>query len=103
MNIYMTNDYAADQLFWPNVVRATGQALMFAPLSAVATAGIEAENAGSASALFNMIRNLGEAFCKYSIALRIAPRAANQPIGCSCTNPSVGGDMILFRSRRPSD
>ena len=49
MNIYMTNDYAADQLLWPNVVRAVGQALVFAPLSAVATAGIEAENAGSAS------------------------------------------------------
>jgi MFS transporter, DHA2 family, multidrug resistance protein len=61
MNIFMTNDYATDQLFWPNVVRAVGQALVFAPLSAVATAGIEAENAGSASALFNMMRNLGGA------------------------------------------
>jgi len=61
MNIYMTGDYAADQLFWPNVVRAVGQALMFAPLSAVATAGIEPENAGSASALFNMMRQLGGA------------------------------------------
>src|SRR6516162_9946188 len=59
MNIYMTNDYAADQLLWPNVIRAVGQALVFAPLSAVATAGIEAENAGSASGLFNMMRNLG--------------------------------------------
>jgi MFS transporter, DHA2 family, multidrug resistance protein len=61
MNIGMSNDYATDQLFWPNVVRAVGQALCFAPLSAVATAGIEAENAGSASALFNMTRNLGGA------------------------------------------
>jgi len=61
MNITMTNDYATDQLFWPNVVRAIGQALVFAPLSAVATAGIEAENAGSASGLFNMMRNLGGA------------------------------------------
>jgi MFS transporter, DHA2 family, multidrug resistance protein len=61
MNIYMTPDYAADQLFWPNVVRAIGQALVFAPLSAVATSGIEAENAGSASGLFNMMRNLGGA------------------------------------------
>jgi DHA2 family multidrug resistance protein len=61
MNIFMTNDYATDQLFWPNVVRAAGQALVMAPLSAVATAGIEAENAGSASGLFNMMRNLGGA------------------------------------------
>jgi DHA2 family multidrug resistance protein len=57
----MTTDYGSDQLFWPNVVRAIGQALAFAPLSMVATAGIEAENAGSASALFNMMRNLGGA------------------------------------------
>jgi DHA2 family multidrug resistance protein len=48
-------------LFWPNVVRAVGQALAFAPLSAVATSGIEPENAGSASGLFNMMRNLGGA------------------------------------------
>jgi DHA2 family multidrug resistance protein len=61
MNIYMTADYASDQLFWPNVVRAVGQALVFAPLSSVATAGIEPENAGSASGLFNMMRNLGGA------------------------------------------
>jgi DHA2 family multidrug resistance protein len=61
MNIYMTADYANDQLFWPNVVRAIGQALVMTPLSAVATAGIEAENAGSASSLFNMMRNLGGA------------------------------------------
>jgi DHA2 family multidrug resistance protein len=61
VNIYMTNDYATDQLFWPNIVRALGQALVMAPLSAVATAGIEPENAGSASGLFNMLRNLGGA------------------------------------------
>jgi MFS transporter, DHA2 family, multidrug resistance protein len=61
MNVHMTGDYAADQLLWPNIVRAVGQALVFAPLSAIATAGIEAESAGSASGLFNMMRNLGGA------------------------------------------
>jgi len=61
MNVYMTADYGSDQLFWPNVVRAIGQALVFTPLSAVATAGIEEQNAGSASSLFNMMRNLGGA------------------------------------------
>ncbi|TAX71130.1 DHA2 family efflux MFS transporter permease subunit [Rhizobium leguminosarum] len=61
MNVHMTGDYATDQLFWPNIVRAIGQALVFTPLSAIATAGIEQENAGSASALFNMMRNLGGA------------------------------------------
>src|SRR5271168_1034907 len=61
MNITMTTDYGSDQLCWRNVVRAIGQALAFAPLTAIATAGIEPENAGSASALFNMMRNLGGA------------------------------------------
>jgi MFS transporter, DHA2 family, multidrug resistance protein len=61
MNIYMTNDYATDQLLWPDIVRAVGQALVMTPLSAVATGGIEAGNASSASALFNMMRNLGGA------------------------------------------
>jgi DHA2 family multidrug resistance protein len=61
MNVEMTGDYAADQLLWPNIVRAVGQALVFAPLSAIATAGIEKANADSASALFNMTRNLGGA------------------------------------------
>jgi MFS transporter, DHA2 family, multidrug resistance protein len=61
MNITMTSVYAANQLLWPDIVRAIGQALVFAPLSAIATAGIEPENAGSASSLFNMTRNLGGA------------------------------------------
>jgi DHA2 family multidrug resistance protein len=61
MNIHMSADTAADQLFWPNVIRAIGQALVLTPLSAVATADVERKNAGSASALFNMMRNLGGA------------------------------------------
>jgi DHA2 family multidrug resistance protein len=62
MNGWLTADVGADQLLVPNLVRALGQALMFSPLSALATAGIEAAQAGSASALFNMMRNLGGAF-----------------------------------------
>jgi DHA2 family multidrug resistance protein len=61
LNVHFTADTAGPQLLWPNITRALGQALVFAPLSAVATAGIERENAGSASALFNMMRNLGGA------------------------------------------
>jgi MFS transporter, DHA2 family, multidrug resistance protein len=44
-----------------DLVRAIGQAMVLAPLSAIATTRIEAENAGSASGLFNMTRNLGGA------------------------------------------
>ncbi|HET7594432.1 MAG TPA: MDR family MFS transporter [Stellaceae bacterium] len=61
MNIELSVEVAGDQLFWANIVRAIGQAVILAPLSAVATAGIEPGNAGSASGLFNMTRNLGGA------------------------------------------
>ena len=61
MNIHMSIDTAGDELLLPNLVRAVGQALAFAPLTAVATSGIEVVNAGSASSLFNMMRNLGGA------------------------------------------
>ena len=59
LNIDMDQDYSGPQLLVPNLVRAAGQALVLTPLSVLATAGIERENAGSASALFNMMRNLG--------------------------------------------
>ncbi|MEA1647736.1 MDR family MFS transporter [Nitrospirillum sp. BR 11164] len=61
MNIHLWLGSASDQLFWPNIVRAFGQALVMTPLSVLATGGIEKENAGSASGLFNMMRNLGGA------------------------------------------
>jgi DHA2 family multidrug resistance protein len=61
MNVELSADYAGPQFLWPNIVRAIGQALVMTPLSAVAAAGIEPENAGSASGLFNMTRNLGGA------------------------------------------
>ncbi|MEJ0020692.1 MAG: DHA2 family efflux MFS transporter permease subunit [Acetobacteraceae bacterium] len=59
LNIGINRDYAGDQLLVPNLIRAVGQALVMTPLSVLATSGMEQENAGSASALFNMMRNLG--------------------------------------------
>lgn len=59
MNSFMSHDYAAPQLILSMIVRAIGQPFIMVPVSALATAGIEAEQAGSASALFNMMRNLG--------------------------------------------
>lgn len=61
MTTHLDANFAGPQFMVPNIVRAIGQALVMTPLSVVATAGIEAENAGSASALFNMVRNLGGA------------------------------------------
>jgi MFS transporter, DHA2 family, multidrug resistance protein len=61
MNLWLDRDYAAPQLFWPNVVRAFGQAIVMAPISAIAMVGIAPAEAGAASGLFNMMRNLGGA------------------------------------------
>jgi DHA2 family multidrug resistance protein len=62
MNSDLTNLTGIDQLRWSQLVRALGQPLIMIPLSGVATAGIPKEQAGSASGLFNMMRNLGGSF-----------------------------------------
>ena len=61
MNVELDLNYAAPQLFWPNVVRAIGQAIIMTPISAIAMVGIMPAEAGAASGLFNMMRNLGGA------------------------------------------
>ena len=61
MNITLSPDTAGDQLMIPNIVRAIGQALILTPLSSIATAGISPSEAGAASGLSNMLRNLGGA------------------------------------------
>jgi DHA2 family multidrug resistance protein len=59
MNSAMSHDTAMEQLKWSQLVRALGQPLVMVPLAQMATVGIAPAQAGSASALFNMIRNLG--------------------------------------------
>jgi DHA2 family multidrug resistance protein len=59
MNSSLTYQTGLEQLRWSQVVRALGQPLIITPLSSVATAGIAAKQVGSASALFNVSRNLG--------------------------------------------
>ncbi|HUA77882.1 MAG TPA: DHA2 family efflux MFS transporter permease subunit [Acetobacteraceae bacterium] len=61
MNLRLDADYAAPQLFLPDVTRAFGQALVMTPLSAIAMVGVLPAEAGGASGLFNMLRNLGGA------------------------------------------
>jgi MFS transporter, DHA2 family, multidrug resistance protein len=62
MNADLTNLTGIDQLRWSQLVRAIGQPLIIVPLSTVATAGLSKAQAGSASGLFNMMRNLGGSF-----------------------------------------
>jgi DHA2 family multidrug resistance protein len=61
MNLHLDANYAAPQLLVPDITRAVGQALVMTPLSAIAMVGITSTEAGSASGLFNMLRNLGGA------------------------------------------
>jgi DHA2 family multidrug resistance protein len=59
MNAFLDTDYAGPQFAISNIVRAIGQPLVLIPLLSVATAEIPPEKSGSASAIFNMTRNLG--------------------------------------------
>ncbi len=59
MNGFMSHDYAGDQLIASMVVRALGLPFIITPLSAITTAGIQSDQIGTASSLFNMMRNLG--------------------------------------------
>jgi DHA2 family multidrug resistance protein len=61
MNINLGPNDSGPQLLIPNLIRAVGQAFVFPPISAIATAGIEFKDAASASSMFNMMRNLGGA------------------------------------------
>lgn len=59
MNAFLDPDYAGPQFVIANIVRSLGQPLMLVPLLSLATSDIPAKESGSASALFNMMRNLG--------------------------------------------
>jgi DHA2 family multidrug resistance protein len=57
----LSDDFSGPEFLSSSLVRALAQVMTMAPLSAIAIAGIEPEHAGSASALFNAMRNLGGA------------------------------------------
>lgn len=59
MDAFMDANFAKDQFRVSNIVRALGQPLVLIPLLSVATAGLPKGEIGSASAIFNMMRNLG--------------------------------------------
>jgi DHA2 family multidrug resistance protein len=61
MNVHMTMDSAYDQMMWSNIVRGISMPFIMQPVSGVAMAKIPPAQAGSASGLFNVVRNLGGA------------------------------------------
>jgi DHA2 family multidrug resistance protein len=74
MNTAMSLDYAGDQFFIPNVIRAIGQALTLAPLSALSLGSVAAQDAAAASGISNMIRNLGGAIGTAVLATIVTKR-----------------------------
>jgi DHA2 family multidrug resistance protein len=74
MNTAMSPDYAGDQLFIPNLVRAVGQALMLAPLSAISLGSVAPQDAAAASGISNMMRNLGGAVGTAMLATIVTKR-----------------------------
>jgi DHA2 family multidrug resistance protein len=59
MDAFMDRNFAMNQFRASNIVRALGQPLILIPLLSVSTAGLPKNEIGSASAIFNMMRNLG--------------------------------------------
>jgi DHA2 family multidrug resistance protein len=74
MNTAMSPDYAGDQLWIPNIVRAVGQAMVLTPLTSVMTGGIAPQDAAAASGVSNMLRNLGGAIGTAVLATIITKR-----------------------------
>jgi len=74
MNTTLSADNAGDQFLIPNIVRAIGQALVLTPISTITTAGIAPSEAGAASGLSNMLRNLGGAVGTATLATILTKR-----------------------------
>ncbi|HWK47383.1 MAG TPA: DHA2 family efflux MFS transporter permease subunit [Stellaceae bacterium] len=59
INVDLTHDVGMDQLILPQLLRAIGQPLFSIPLSQISAAGLAPRDTADASALSNMMRNLG--------------------------------------------
>ena len=78
--------------------RALGQAIVMTPISAIALVGIAQTEAGAASGLFNMMRNLGGAIGTAAVETFFSKReqcatAALDPRRTNCSPPMVGGHV----------
>jgi DHA2 family multidrug resistance protein len=102
MNTAMSPDYAGDQLFIPNIVRAIGQAMVLTPLTSVTTGDIAPQDAAAASGISNMLRNLGGAIGTAVLATVITKREQfhSNIIGQSVT---LGREEVRNRIAQTTD
>ena len=85
---HLDSNFAGPQFYLPLIIRALGQPLIMVPLSAVTTAGMaKGRESGSASALFNMMRNIGGSIgiAGLSTLLSVRERFHSERIGESVT------------------
>ncbi|THK33726.1 DHA2 family efflux MFS transporter permease subunit [Ensifer sp. MPMI2T] len=96
MNMALSPDYAGDQFWLPNIVRAIGQALVITPVTAITTGMIAPADAAAASGLTNMLRNLGGAVGTASLGTVLTKREQfhSNIIGQSVT---AGRDEVTMR------
>jgi DHA2 family multidrug resistance protein len=102
MNITMSPDYAGDQLWIPNIVRAIGQAMVLTPLTSVTTGQIAPQDVPAASGISNMLRNLGGAVGTAVLATVITKREQfhSNIIGQSVT---LGREEVRNRIAQTTD
>jgi DHA2 family multidrug resistance protein len=102
MNTAMSSDYAGDQLWIPNIVRAIGQAMVLTPLTSVTTGDIAPQDAAAASGISNMFRNLGGAIGTAVLATVITKREQfhSNIIGQSVT---LGREEVRSRISQMTD
>jgi MFS transporter, DHA2 family, multidrug resistance protein len=102
MNTAMSPDYAGDQLWIPNIVRAIGQAMVLTPLTSVTTGGTAPQDAAAASGISNMLRNLGGAIGTAVLATVITKREQfhSNIIGQSVT---LGREEVRNRIAQTTD
>jgi MFS transporter, DHA2 family, multidrug resistance protein len=102
MNTMMSPDYAGDQLWIPNIVRAIGQAMVLTPLTSVTTGAIAPVDAAAASGISNMLRNLGGAIGTAVLATVVTKREQfhSNIIGQSVT---LGREEVRNRIAQSTD
>lgn len=85
---HLDTNFAGPQFYVPLVIRAIGQPLIIVPLSALTTSGMaKGRESGAASALFNMMRNIGGSIgiAGLSTLLSVRERFHSERIGESVT------------------
>jgi len=96
-------DFAGPQFNQIQIIRALGQPLIMVTISLIATAFIQPQDAGSASSLFNILRNLGGAIGIALLATLLDARTKTYfdylRESVSAANPQVAERMAQLTDR----